>query len=79
MDWKKEAQRVTQAMQEHKRKLETDPEYRKRSEERRKLFRDVLFLGCEEREEARPEAMLDRFIERRNNQKLKEKKERAGE
>ena len=50
-DWKKEAQRVTQAMQEHKRKLETDPEYRKRSEERRKLFRDVLFLGYEERDE----------------------------
>lgn len=51
MDWKKEAQRVTQAMQEHTRKLETDSEYRKRSEERRKQFRDFFYPGYEERDE----------------------------
>lgn len=50
MDWKKEAEKIREVMLEHKRKLETDPEYRKRSEERRKQFRDVLFLGYEERE-----------------------------
>lgn len=50
VDWKKEAEKIREVMLEHKRKLETDPEYRKRSEERRKQFRDVLFLGYEERE-----------------------------
>ena len=38
VDWKKEAEKIREAMLEHKRKLETDPEYRKRSEEFRKRF-----------------------------------------
>lgn len=36
MDWKKEAERIREAM------LETDPEYRKRSEETRKRFREAF-------------------------------------
>ena len=42
MDWKKDAERIRQAMLEHQRKLETDPEYRKRSEETRKRFREAF-------------------------------------
>ena len=42
MDWQKEAERVRQAMLEHKRKLETDPEYRKQSEEFSKKLEEAI-------------------------------------
>ena len=42
MDWKREAEKIRQAMQEHKRNLETDPEYRKRSEETKKRLEENL-------------------------------------
>ena len=40
MDWKKEAEKIREVMLEHKRKLESDPEYRKRCEDRQKLLFD---------------------------------------
>lgn len=41
-DKQKDLEDLKKAMQEHKRKLETDPEYRKRSEERRKRLDKYL-------------------------------------
>ena len=43
-DWKKEAEKINRVMLEHKRKLESDPEYRKQSEEIQKRLREGIPL-----------------------------------
>ena len=41
-DWKKEAEKLQKEALEHKKKMETDPEYRKQSEKNRELYKKYL-------------------------------------
>jgi hypothetical protein len=45
-DWKKEAERLKEIALEHQRKLETDPEYRRESEEFREKLKKYLYMGA---------------------------------
>ena len=50
MERKKQLELIRQSALEHKRKLENDPEYRKQSEETKRLLREnLLMLGHEEK------------------------------
>lgn len=42
MDWQKEAEKMRQAMQDHKQKMESDPAYRKQYEETSKRLEEHI-------------------------------------
>ena len=50
MDWKKNGEKLQKAASEHKLKMETDPEYRKKAEKTEKLLREKLLVNWKEKQ-----------------------------